>query len=183
VSETGPGERGRLSGPHQIAVRAKYKIPLRTSSAPSNIRNILASQLTTAQSAQALTAFCAVNSHRWGRPQARRFDPAGFSFGFGGCGKLLILPFKFLLFRRRRWNRSRKSGGPPLFELSLKVQRDIAHNAPQGSRSCPGATALNARGALKVLNGAPRNQRRPPVRWAVIGPHSTTKSDPHQRPS
>jgi hypothetical protein len=44
VLETGPEERGRLSGPHQIAVRAMYKIPPRTSSAPSNVRNILASQ-------------------------------------------------------------------------------------------------------------------------------------------
>jgi len=41
VSKFAPGERGRVSGPDQIAVRAKYKIPLRTSSAPSNVRNIL----------------------------------------------------------------------------------------------------------------------------------------------
>ncbi len=37
-------EYGPLSGPRQIAVRAAYKIPPRTSSAPSSIRNILASQ-------------------------------------------------------------------------------------------------------------------------------------------
>src|ERR1700682_1822737 len=44
VSRTGREEYGPLSGPRQIAVRAVYKIPPRTSSAPSPIRNILASQ-------------------------------------------------------------------------------------------------------------------------------------------
>jgi hypothetical protein len=42
---------------------------------------------------------------------------------------------------RRRWrNLPRKSGGPPLFALSLKVQRNIAHNRTPGSLSYPGAT-------------------------------------------
>jgi hypothetical protein len=44
VSRTGREESGPLSGPRQIAVRAMYRIPPRTSSAPSPIRNILASQ-------------------------------------------------------------------------------------------------------------------------------------------
>jgi hypothetical protein len=44
VSRTGREEYGPLSGPCQRAVRAVYKIPPRTSSAPSPIRNILASQ-------------------------------------------------------------------------------------------------------------------------------------------
>jgi hypothetical protein len=44
VSGTGPEERGRLSDPHQIAVRAMYNIPQRTSSAPNTIKSILASQ-------------------------------------------------------------------------------------------------------------------------------------------
>src|SRR6267378_6315471 len=44
VSPTGREESGPLSGPRQIAVRARYRIPPRTSSAPSPIRNILASQ-------------------------------------------------------------------------------------------------------------------------------------------
>jgi hypothetical protein len=46
-----------------------------------------------------------------------------------GGGKLLILPFKFLLRHHRR-DRSRKSGGPPLFVPSLKVQvqGDDTHN-------------------------------------------------------
>jgi len=41
----------------------------------------------------------------------------------------LIPPFKFSLFRR---DRLRKSGRPSLFEPSLKVQRDFAHNPPSG---------------------------------------------------
>jgi hypothetical protein len=44
VSGTGPEERSRLSDPHQIAVRAMYNIPQRTSSAPNTIKSILASQ-------------------------------------------------------------------------------------------------------------------------------------------
>src|ERR1700688_1450650 len=44
VSRAGREESGPLSGPRQIALRAMYRIPPRTSSAPSPIRNILASQ-------------------------------------------------------------------------------------------------------------------------------------------
>jgi hypothetical protein len=44
VPRTGREESGPLSGPRKIAVRAMYRIPQRTSSAPSPIRNILASQ-------------------------------------------------------------------------------------------------------------------------------------------
>ena len=51
-------------------------------------------------------------------------NPAGFSFGFGGFGKLLLL--KLALGRRWR-NRPRNPSGPPRFELSLKVQRNVAH--------------------------------------------------------
>jgi hypothetical protein len=64
-------------------------------------------------------------SHRRCRPHARRFNPADFSFGFGGFGKLLLLR----LALGRRWrSRPTKSGGPPLFEPSLKVQGDDTHN-------------------------------------------------------
>ena len=49
VSRTGREESGPLSGPRQIAVRAMYRIPPRTSSAPSTIRNILASQFIAAK--------------------------------------------------------------------------------------------------------------------------------------
>jgi hypothetical protein len=44
VSRTGREESGPLSDPRQIAARAMYKSPPRTSSAPSPIRSILASQ-------------------------------------------------------------------------------------------------------------------------------------------
>jgi hypothetical protein len=55
----------------------------------------------------------------------------GFFFGtlVGGTG--CTLPFKLMLFRLYRWFRS-KSRGPPLFEPSLKVERDIAHNQNSG---------------------------------------------------
>ena len=43
VSRAGREESRPLSGPRQIAVRAMYRIPMITKSAPSPIRNILAS--------------------------------------------------------------------------------------------------------------------------------------------
>ena len=72
------------------------------------------------------------SSHRWGRPQARRPNPEGFSFAFTRRGELFALPFRPTLLGRSRCNRQQKSGGPSLFEPSLKVQRDNAHN--QNSR-------------------------------------------------
>jgi hypothetical protein len=87
-----------------------------------------------------------------------------FFFAFGWRGSL-FLTFKPLLLRRRRWIRPRKSGGPPLFELSLKVQRDVAHYPPPGSRSCPGTTA-STRSALKRSQMVPRGDyRRTHMRW------------------
>src|SRR5258706_13555719 len=44
VSRTGREESRPLSGPRQIVARIMYKSPQRTSSAPSPIRNIFASQ-------------------------------------------------------------------------------------------------------------------------------------------
>src|SRR3982074_217112 len=44
VSRTGREESWPLSGPRQIALRAIYRSPPRTSSAPNPVRNILASQ-------------------------------------------------------------------------------------------------------------------------------------------
>src|SRR3981189_625741 len=66
VSRTGREESGPLSDPRQIAVRAMYKTPPTASSAPSPIRNILASQ------------FIAATHNRTGiQADARRFVPAG----------------------------------------------------------------------------------------------------------
>jgi hypothetical protein len=56
----------------------------------------------------------------------------GFSFALAGLGQLLMLPFKLLLFRR---GRTEESGGPPLFEPSLKVEGDIGHFKTSGL--CP----------------------------------------------
>jgi hypothetical protein len=69
-------------------------------------------------------------SRRRCRPQARRFNPASLLFGFGWRGKLLILAFRLMPLRCRRWGRPCKSGGPPLFALSLKVQRDTHNPTP-----------------------------------------------------
>jgi hypothetical protein len=78
-------------------------------------------------------------THRRYRPQARRFSPAGFSFAVVGRGELLLLqllPFKAILLSE--CERGRKSGSPPLFAPSFKVQGDIAHNSKApGSRSPP----------------------------------------------
>ena len=79
-----------------------------------------------------------------GRPKGQ-LNPAGFSFAFAGCGKLLTLPFPMLL------ERARKSGGPPLFEPSFKVQRDCTHNQSSGFAAAPRGQGLNARGPLKVV--------------------------------
>ena len=74
---------------------------------------------------------------RW-RPKGQ-LNPAGFSFAFAGCGKLLTLLFPMLL------ERARKSGGPPLFEPSFKVQRDSTHNQSSGFAVAPGVRPQRAR--------------------------------------
>jgi hypothetical protein len=86
-------------------------------------------------------------SHRRCRPQARRFNPAGFPFGFGGFGKLLLLR---LASGRHKRSRSTKSGGPPPLEPSLKIQGDIAHYQSSGFAVAPRVKGLNAHGPLKV---------------------------------
>jgi hypothetical protein len=57
------------------------------------------------------------------------FQPGGFSCWLWLVGKLLILAFRPISLRIRRRSQPNKSGGPPLIALSLKVQRDIAHNS------------------------------------------------------
>ncbi len=80
--------------------------------------------------------------------RSRPVLPAGFSFAFAGRGELLmlLLPFKAML----PLGHARKSGGPPLFEPSFKVQRENAHNQSSGFTAAPGLEGLNARGPLKV---------------------------------
>jgi hypothetical protein len=92
-------------------------------------------------------------SRRRCRPQARRFNPASLLFGFGWRGKLLILAFRLMRFRCRRWSRPCKSGGPPLFAPFLEVEGDTGHIKTPGSillwsrprvRSMPLQAAPNA---------------------------------------
>jgi hypothetical protein len=74
-------------------------------------------------------------THRCYRSQACRFSPAGFSFAVVGRGELLLLPFKAMLLSERA--RGLKSGGPPLFAPSFKVQGDIAHNSKAPGSQAP----------------------------------------------
>ena len=95
-------------------------------------------------------------SHHRCRPQGRRFDPAGFSFGFGVCGKGVTVAFRPMGLRHRR--RPRKSGGPPPFELSLQVERNNAHSAFSVHEPAP-VTDPNVCRALKVHKRHRRNLR------------------------
>src|ERR1700745_3285719 len=75
------------------------------------------------------------------RGMVRRYDA-------DGGGKLLILSFKILPFRRNRRDRPHKSGGPPLFELSLKVLRNVAHNPAPGFEALPRCCGIIAQPVL-----------------------------------
>jgi hypothetical protein len=106
-------------------------------------------------------------SRRRCRPQARRFNP-GFYFGFGGFGKLLLL----LRLAFGRWQRRpAKSGGPPLFEPSLKVQGYTAHNRNSGSRSCPRVTTSTLTASERFRAGSAAGVHA----LAPIGRHMTGK--------
>jgi hypothetical protein len=103
-------------------------------------------------------------SHRLRRPQARRLNAAGFSFAVVGRGELLLLPFKAMLLSECA--RGRKSGSPPLFAPSFKVQGDIAHNQSSGFRSRPRSKASTRAGLQRsIQNGVSRNQRWRTVHW------------------
>ena len=82
------------------------------------------------------------------RPQALRFNPARFSFGFGGLGKLLLL-LRLALGRRGR-SRPTQSGGPSLFTPFLKVQGYRTHNRNSGFAALPQCDDLNARRVRNV---------------------------------
>ena len=113
VSRTGREESGPLSDPRQIAVRAMYKTPPRTSSAPSPIRNILASQ------------FIAATHNRTGiQADARRFVPAGKRQSLGSSAGRCS---------GARWTRC---GGPRLRDDRAGDPPDalVADKVPQASR-------------------------------------------------
>ena len=59
--------------------------------------------------------------------QTRYFSPASFPFDFYGRRKV---SFGTMVLRCRQWSSLRKSGGPTLFDLFLKGERDNAHNSP-----------------------------------------------------
>jgi hypothetical protein len=105
----------------------------------------------------------------------------GFFLRFVGLGKSLVWPLRLLLIRRRRWDKARKSGGPTPFELSLKVQRDFAHNPPSGFEVLPRCCDLNVHEPRKVHPTRRRGES------AAAGPCDGTGralgSNPRQRPS
>src|SRR6266403_5330219 len=106
-----------------------------------------------------------LNSH--GRLQTRRLNPASFSFPFAGRGRL-PLHFKSTLLVRGGFHRPGKSGGPPLFEPSFKVQRNDAHSQKLRVRGRPRVKGLNARGPLKVHpKMASSSLRRVVARWTI----------------
>src|SRR3984893_9289621 len=80
-------------------------------------------------------------------------QPGGFFFCLCRARRdLLTLAFKPMGLGRGRGTWRGKSGGPPLFKPSLKVQRDDTHNQNSGFAVAPVSMVLNARGALKVPN-------------------------------
>jgi hypothetical protein len=94
-------------------------------------------------------AYVPAGSRRPGkdRRQARRLNATGFAFAVVGRGELLmLLLFKAMLLLERA--RGRKSGGPPLFAPSFKVQRNTAHNPSSGFHRR--SKAINAFDGLKV---------------------------------
>ena len=118
-----------------------------------------------------------LNLHGW--PQARRLNPASFSFPFAGRGRL-TLRFKPMLLVRGGFHRPGKSGGPPLLEPSFKVEGNGAHNQSSGLAVAPGLKAHNARGPLKVH---PKRCLEESA-LAPIDRHMTAgKSNAHQRAS
>jgi hypothetical protein len=62
----------------------------------------------------------------WGGSEDRRADKVNYRFGLTRRGQLLIFPIKLTL--RRGGHRLEESGGPPLFEPSLKVEGNSTHN-------------------------------------------------------
>jgi len=111
-------------------------------------------------------------------------NPAGLSLAFAGFGELLTLPFKAMLLEC-----ARKSGGPPLFEPSFKVQRNSAHNQSSGFAVAPGLKAHNARGPLKVHpkwrleESALASHALAPIDRHMLRSNPTRTSGLHREPS
>ena len=102
------------------------------------------------------------NSHRQRQTSNPPTQPGGFFFGFGGYSKLLTLAFGPMRLRRHR--RPQKSGSQPLFELSLQVERNNAHNPGLRVRDPAPVTDLNAHCVLKApQESASGGTPKPPV--------------------
>jgi hypothetical protein len=89
---------------------------------------LMASQILSRLAGPALRGRFGPRSGGRDMPQARRLKLPGFLFALVGRGKLLRQPFKPMLFGRGRGDWPGKSGGPPLFELSFKVNGDSTHS-------------------------------------------------------
>ena len=165
VSATGPEERGPLSDPHQIAVRAIYKISAEDEQRAEHHKNILASSIHRCharEAAQEPAAFWAVNSTAEAGRRVRRL--ARLSLGFEENVERFTAPFEPMLLECGGLLRPGKTVGPSLLEPSLKVQGDSAHNPIlPGSRS-PRQALTHA--TFKRSYSVPRgisHRRRP--RW------------------
>jgi hypothetical protein len=94
-------------------------------------------------------------------------QPCGFFFYICGALQAIDSVFQDNAFGRDRRNRRDKSGGPSLFETSLKVKRNFAHS--QAPRSLPpGLKGVNALGPLKgplqmELSLRKNHRKRPPT--------------------
>ena len=108
--------------------------------------------------------------------QACWLSSAGRFFDFSGLGKPSTRSLRLLLIRRHRRYGARKSGCPTPFELSLKVQRDFAHNPPSGFEVLPRCYDLNVHEARKVHPTRRRGE------LAAAGPCDGTRS-PTAKPS
>jgi hypothetical protein len=108
-----PEESGPLRGPRQIAARAMYKIPPRTSSAPSPIRNILGLSIYRCHAGALSVVFSGSTGSNW-RSSMRR-EPSGRRRNRPPtCPKLLPRPSQLTLGARvRRSSRSVWSGFRP----------------------------------------------------------------------
>jgi hypothetical protein len=130
---------GTTIGCHAIAAKQRRGEPVRTLPLPTRQYVLLCSpsfgthgkalaRPGSLQSRVARRGALVPRSHRSGRSQPAGLGRRVFVFSFVGRAGPLILLFMLALLGRGFWRLPRKSGGPPLFTPSLKVQWDVTHD-------------------------------------------------------